>query len=63
MSARAESFGSNGQVVPLRASRRVDAAVEPVRTAVVGYGYWGPNLVGTSRSARSSIWSASASST
>lgn len=45
MSARAEPFGSNGHIVPLPVSPPVDAAERPVRTAVVGYGYWGPNLV------------------
>src|SRR4029079_3420858 len=45
MSARAEPFGSNGHIVPLPVSTPADAAEEPVRTAVVGYVYWGPNLV------------------
>src|SRR6185312_15322234 len=45
ISSRAEPFGSNRQVVPFLVNPPVDAAEEPVRTAVVGYGYWGPNLV------------------
>ena len=44
MSARAERSARTDTSSPA-ASARVDAAAEPVRTAVVGYGYWGPNLV------------------
>ncbi len=32
-------------LAPAPAERAAEAAVRPIRTAVVGYGYWGPNLV------------------
>src|SRR5215217_5802831 len=33
------------KIVPSNASVRPDSGDEPVRTAVVGLGYWGPNIV------------------
>jgi predicted dehydrogenase len=36
--------GTNGTPRPLAAGRFARGRTDPVRTAVIGYGYWGPNL-------------------